>query len=250
MRLQRLGVAVALLAVILVVGCSTVLVRPTPQARVELNIVSIGNTYVETSSELPVHPIISNVRAFNHAIASVKLHRAQLTSVISDSLSLVDIMKIAERYDSPGSTTLLFISSHGFRDGFLFKKPIPFEDLFLSLDREMRGTVILVLESCYSGVMNEVLAKSGSTHVFALTSTRGPELERWYALNGSFNDAIANAIRAKDSMKHHGVITFGEFYDSVQADICRWNKRYPLNGEPLMDAGMYGPRELVVLDSD
>ena len=128
------------------------------------------------------------------------------------------------------------------------KDELSYDELYLSLEARTKGTLLLIVDSCYSGILTDVLAKHDSDRIFAITGTKDASLERWYGSTGSFSDAVSRAIRTRLSPRHDGKLTLGQLYDSIDSDIRAWNRTYPHSAGPVSEPGMYGPRDLVVFD--
>ena len=239
-----------LCALWLVFACSSIpgtLKSPSPSS---LNIVTICNSYVSGNSKASIFQLTDHAEQFMSAASHANIKGARLASVSDRELTHAELFEAIMRYDSPETLTIAFIASHGSPEGFLLHDPLSFDELYSRLDSDSKGKVLLIVDMCYAGVLNEVLSKHHSSRIFAITGTRGKSLERWYRGSGSFGKAVSNAMAATDYTRFGGGLTFGRFYDMIEGDIRDWNSRYSHADGPISDAGMYGPRELVLFGSN
>lgn len=211
-------------------------------------VVSIINKYLPPQSDESFEHLTTGVRDFDDAVRSAGIKDARLASAGEKVATHEDLVRAIAKYDSPGALTVAYIASHGSPEGLVLSDAPSFDQLYQALDAGTKGTILLILDSCYAGNFAEVLADRKSERIFAITGTRGPTLERWYSKTGSFSEALSETIGARYSPDRDGKLTLGQLYDAVAEDIRVWNARYPHGSGPITDPGLYGPRDLVVFD--
>lgn len=229
-------------------SCSSFARSRGPSAKVNLNIVSVFNNYLPPQTKESFDHLSLGARDFNAAVKSAQIKEVLITPLSQGPMANEDIIRAITSVDSPDRLTVAYIASHGSPEGFVLKDSLSFEGLYQKLEAGTKGRLLLLVDSCYSGIITEVLARHGSRRIFAITGTKGPTLERWYSKTGSFSEALSKTIRARNYAGTDGKLSLGELYDAVASDIKGWNARYPHSAGPISEPAMYGPRDLVVLD--
>lgn len=218
---------------------------PPPQ---KLVVLSFLNTYLPPQSDQTFAHLSTASHDFEHVVRGAHIRGAEVYAVGDGIASNEGLIQAIAEHDSPDSLTLAYIASHGTPEGLVLKDSVSFEELFLKLKAGTRGTILVVLDSCYSGLFAEALARHRSGRIFAITGTRGSSLERWYSKTGSFSLAVSKTIGSRCSPDRNGKLTLGQFYDIVAADIHSWNAANAHSAGPITEPDLYGPRELVVFD--
>ena len=230
-------------------GCSSFPDRCASSAKQpSLNIVSILNDYLPPLSDESFTHLAIGVRDFNAAVRFARIERCRLSSFGGGIITNEDLIRAIARFDSVDTLTVVYIASHGSPDGLVLSDTLSFDGLIQALDARTKGTIVLLLDSCYAGVLADDLARDRSARIFAITGTRGPTLERWYSKTVSFSEALARTVRDRYSPGDDGKLTLGQLYDVMAKDIRDWNARYPHESGPITDPDWYGPRDLVVFD--
>jgi hypothetical protein len=213
-----------------------------------LNIVSIVNKYLPPGSDQSFTHLSAGVHDFNAAVKAAQI-KEDLFFTVKDGLVVnEDLIRSIVRFDAPDTLSVVYIASHGSPEGFILKDELSYEDLYRTLEARTKGTILLLVDSCYSGILTEVLARHASNRIFAITGTKDASLERWYGKTGSYSQALAQAIQRKLSPRHDGKLTLGQLYDGMASAIESWNRDYPHRAGPVSAPGMYGPRNLVVFN--
>jgi hypothetical protein len=241
------SIVMAMLGALIFLACSTV---PIPNADYcpHLNIVSIVNNYLPPNSNESFAHLAVGVDDFNSAVRSARINE-DLFLTVKGGLDLNEELVFSiTRFDAPDTLTVAYIASHGSPEGFVLEDELSYDEFYKTLEARTKGTVLLLVDSCYSGMLTDVLARHDSDRIFAITGTRDASLERWYSETGSFSEALSQAIRLRFSPEHDGKITLGQLYDSIHDDIRDWNRNYHHRAGPISEPGMYGPRNLVVFD--
>jgi hypothetical protein len=245
--------ALALLCCITLFSASSCTSLSSPPSHVflaPLGIVTVCNKYIPQSAPAPVSHHVDQIRQFKKALAARGIQASAIMNESSENFSQAEFVSAVERGDGPGKLSLVYIASHGSPEGFILAEPLRFEDLYNCLEAETKGRILLIVDMCYSGVMNEVLARHKSKRIFAITGTKGATVERWYAESGSFGRAVSSTIVESSAWAQDGRLTLGELYDEVQAKIHYWNVTCRHSSGHITEAGMFGPRDLVVLEFD
>jgi|GEM_PF-3593798 hypothetical protein len=240
--------AAACAAVMSVLCCSSMAVARVPSSATSLGIVSIFNDYLPPQSAESLTHLSIGVRDFADAVGSARIKDARLATVEGALATKDDLIRAVARFDGADTLTVAYVASHGSPEGLVLSDPLSFDELYRGLEAGTKGTVVLILDSCYAGVFAEVLASHRSARIFAITGTKGPTLERWYSKSGSFSEALCRTIRARYDPGRKGKLTLGQLYDAIAADIGEWNARYTHRAGPITEPGIYGPRSLVVFD--
>ncbi|MGO8693605.1 MAG: hypothetical protein ACLQMF_08015 [Rectinemataceae bacterium] len=243
-------VLLALALAFSVFGCSSIPTSHELESAKSVNIVSILNDYQPPQSNESFTHLSAAVRDFNAAARSIKIEGKKFSTVIGGGETCDDLVREITRFDSADSLTVAYIASHGSSEGLVLNDCTSFDDLYEMLEARSRGKILLILDSCYSGVFTDVLAYHKSTRIFAITGTKGPILERWYSKTGSFSEAVSKAIRGRAGLDYGDKLTLGRLYDVVAAEIRRWNLLYSHNSGPISDPDLYGPRDLIVFASN
>jgi hypothetical protein len=229
-------------------GCSSLRGSAPKRANSTLHIVTLCNTYVPTSAPAPIEHNVAQVRQFNRALASAGIEGASLANESKEDFSHAEFIQAIERHDGAGTLTIAYIASHGSPEGLILPENLGFEELYRRLESETKGKVLLIVDSCYSGLINGVLERHGSSRIFAITGTRGGTVERWYSESGNFGQAVSNTISEKAMWGRDRSLTLGSLFDGVEEKIKLWNVRNRHSSGHITDPGMYGPRDLVILD--
>ncbi len=229
-------------------GCSEMpIVRELPPPQ-KLVVLSFLNTYLPPQSDQSFTHLSTATRDFEHAIRDARITDAQVYAVGDGIASNESLIESIAEHDAPDSLTVAYIASHGSTEGLVLKDSCSFEELFLKLEARTQGTILVLLDSCYSGLFAEALARHGSSRIFTITGTKGSSLERWYSKTGSFSLAISRTISNRCSPDRSGKLTLGQFYDLVASDIHSWNAKNAHSAGPITEPDMYGPRDLVIFD--
>lgn len=233
--------AVACAAIMSVPGCSSLAVARAPSAPPSLGIVSIFNDYLPPRSAESLTHLSIGVRDFDDAVGSARIKDAQRVTVEGALASKDDLIRAIARFDGADTLTVAYLASHGSPEGLVLSDPLSFDELYRGLEAGTKGTVVLILDSCYAGVFAEVLSSHRSARIFAITGTKGPTLERWYSKSGSFSEALCQTIRERRDPGRNGKLTLGQLYDAIAADVGDGTRATPTAPDPSANPACTAP---------
>jgi hypothetical protein len=233
---------------VVLISCSTAPATVAHSAPHSLYIVSILNTYLPPQSDENFTHLAVAVRDFDKAVEKADIKAGKLLSVGDGLVSNDEVVRSIAQHDAPDVCTIAYIASHGSPDGLVLKDSKSFDELYQMIESSTRGTIVVFLDSCYSGLFATALARHNSDRVFAITGTKGASLERWYSQTGSFSQALALTIRSRVCPSGDGMLTLGQLYDGIAQNIHSWNAANPHVAGPINDPDLYGPRDLVLFD--
>jgi hypothetical protein len=211
-----------------------------------LNIVSIANTYLPPHSNQSFSHLSTGLRSFNESVFAAKLRALHFSTFHEGITTQEDLVRAIVQFDAEDLLTVVYIASHGSPEGLVLSDGRSFDELYDSLEAGTKGTLLLIMDSCFAGNFADTLNRHKSTRIFAITGTRGSTLERWYSKTGSFSEALSETIQKRCSPGQDGKLTLGQLYDFITRDIATWNAHYAHQAAPISDPGLYGPRDLVV----